>query len=61
MVRTLSLREEQILWNTVSNLLAKSHLRLNGELTIIGTQVAFNTAKIIYVLQPILRIAGGVM
>jgi len=27
----------------------------------IGTQVAFKTAKMIYVLQPILRIAGGVM
>lgn len=26
-----------------------------------GTQVAFKTAKIIYVRQPMLRIAGGVM
>jgi hypothetical protein len=30
-------------------------------LTIMGTQVAFNTAKMMYVFQPMLRIAGGVM
>ena len=32
-----------------------------GVLTIIGTHVAFRTAKMMYVLYPMLLIAGGVI
>jgi hypothetical protein len=57
---TFSLREEEILCTTVSHVLAKISPTV-AKLTMIGTQVAFNTAKMIYVFQPILRIAGGVI
>jgi hypothetical protein len=42
---TFGFWEEEILCNTVSRLFARQTPRLNGKLTMIGTQVAFNTAK----------------
>jgi len=47
--------------NNVSYMLGRSCLQHYAELTMIGTQVALRTAKMMYVLQPMLRIAGGVM
>lgn len=61
MAHTFGFWEEEVLYTLISQLFEIQPLRLNGKLTMIGTQVAFNTAKMMYVLQPMLRIAGGVM
>jgi hypothetical protein len=61
MTHTFRFREEDILKITVSFMAFDTHTSNGRILTIIGTQTALSTPKIMYVLQPIFLIAGGVM
>jgi hypothetical protein len=58
---TFGFREEDVLITTVSFLPTRKYTPIREVLTMIGTQTAFSTPKIMYVLQPIFLIAGGVM
>jgi hypothetical protein len=61
MRHTFRFREEDVLFNTVSSIAPTTCTQTREGLTMIGTQTALSTPKMMYVLQPIFLIAGGVM
>jgi hypothetical protein len=61
MRHTFGFREEYVLSITVSFLGLQPFTTNEEVLTMIGTQTALSTPKIMYVFQPIFLIAGGVM